>query len=144
MFSEVAEIALVARLGQFQQLLNTQMILILNFTRPHTITYTNCHFAGHFAVGNGNATTEVTVLIGTTAVVLQIIQVKKNCIDIGYILQRYCVRILNLRFMMIKGIKLEAVDSCSLRDNFSKTRVGFHHQSPRKTATAFFTGAWTV
>lgn len=28
----------------------------------------------HFAVGNGNATTEVTVLIGTTAFVIQIIQ----------------------------------------------------------------------
>ena len=42
MFSEVAEIALVAaRLGQFQQLLKTQVILILNFTRPHAITYTN-------------------------------------------------------------------------------------------------------
>ena len=43
MFSEVAEIALVAaRLGQFQQLLKTRVILILNFTRPHAITYTNC------------------------------------------------------------------------------------------------------
>ena len=42
MFSEVAEIALVAaRLGQFQQLLKTRLILILNFTRPHAITYTN-------------------------------------------------------------------------------------------------------
>ena len=42
MFSEVAEIALVAaRLGQFQQLLKTQVILILNFTRPHAITYAN-------------------------------------------------------------------------------------------------------
>ena len=42
MFSEVAEIALVAaRLGQFQQLLKTQVILILNFTRPYAITYTN-------------------------------------------------------------------------------------------------------
>ena len=42
MFSEVAEIALVAaRLGQFQQLLKTRVILILNFTRPHAITYTN-------------------------------------------------------------------------------------------------------
>ena len=42
MFSEVAEIALVAaRLGQFQRLLKTQVILILNFTRPHGITYTN-------------------------------------------------------------------------------------------------------
>ena len=41
MFSEVAEIALVAtRLGQFQQLLKTHVILILNFTRPHAITYT--------------------------------------------------------------------------------------------------------
>ena len=30
-----------ARLGQFQQLLKTQVILILNFTRPHAITYTN-------------------------------------------------------------------------------------------------------
>ena len=41
MFSEVAEIALVAaRLGQFQQLPKTQVILILNFTRPHAITYT--------------------------------------------------------------------------------------------------------
>ena len=41
MFSEVAEIALVAaRLGQFQQLLKTRVILILNFTRPHAITYT--------------------------------------------------------------------------------------------------------
>ena len=35
MFSEVAEIARVAqRLGQFQQLLKTQLILILNFTGP--------------------------------------------------------------------------------------------------------------
>ena len=43
MFSEVAEIArVVQRLGQFQQLLKTQVILILSFTRPHTITYTNC------------------------------------------------------------------------------------------------------
>ena len=43
MFSEVAEIALVAtRLGQFQQLLKTRVILIQNFTRPHAITYTNC------------------------------------------------------------------------------------------------------
>ena len=42
MFSEVAEIALVAaRLGQFQQLLKIRVILILNFTRPHAITYTN-------------------------------------------------------------------------------------------------------
>ena len=42
MFSEVAEIALVAaRFGQFQQLLKTRVILILNFTRPHAITYTN-------------------------------------------------------------------------------------------------------
>ena len=45
MFSEVAEIALVAaRLGQFQQLLKTRAILILNFTRPHAITYTNKYF----------------------------------------------------------------------------------------------------
>ena len=42
MFSEVAEIARVAaRLGQFQQLLKTRVILILNFTRPRVITYTN-------------------------------------------------------------------------------------------------------
>ena len=35
MFSEVAEIALVAaRLGQFQKLLKTCVILILNITRP--------------------------------------------------------------------------------------------------------------
>ena len=41
-FSDVPEIALVtARLGQFQELLKTQVILILNFTRPHVITYTN-------------------------------------------------------------------------------------------------------
>ena len=41
-FSEVAEIALVAALlGRFQQLLKTRMILIRNFTRPHAITYTN-------------------------------------------------------------------------------------------------------
>ena len=41
MFSEVAEIALVAaRLGQFQQRPKTRVILILNFTRPHAITYT--------------------------------------------------------------------------------------------------------
>ena len=47
MFSEVAEIALVAaRLGQFQQLLKTRVILILNFTRPHAITYTsNLYFS---------------------------------------------------------------------------------------------------
>ena len=42
MFSEVAEIALVAApLGQFQVLMKTQVILILNFTRPRAITYTN-------------------------------------------------------------------------------------------------------
>ena len=29
-----------ARLGQFQQRLKTQVILILNFTRPHAITNT--------------------------------------------------------------------------------------------------------
>ena len=41
MFSEVAEIALVgARLEQFQQFLKTRVILILNFTRAHAITYT--------------------------------------------------------------------------------------------------------
>ena len=35
MFSEIAEIALVAaRLGQFLQFLKTRVILILNFTRP--------------------------------------------------------------------------------------------------------------
>ena len=39
--SEVAEIAGVTqRLRQFQQLLKTPVILILNFTRPHAITYT--------------------------------------------------------------------------------------------------------
>ena len=42
MFSEVAEMARVAqRRGQFQQLLKAQVIWILNFTRPHAITYTN-------------------------------------------------------------------------------------------------------
>ena len=42
MFSELAEIALVAaQLRQFQQVLKTCVILILNFTRPHAITYTN-------------------------------------------------------------------------------------------------------
>ena len=42
MFSEIAEIALVAaRLGQFLQFLKTRVILILNFTRPHAITNTN-------------------------------------------------------------------------------------------------------
>ena len=41
-FSEVAEIALVAaRLGQFQKLLKTHVILILNFTRTHAITFPN-------------------------------------------------------------------------------------------------------
>ena len=41
MFSEIAEIALVAaRLGQFLQFLKTRMILIRNFTRPHAITHT--------------------------------------------------------------------------------------------------------
>ena len=41
-FSEVGEIARVpAQLRQFQRLLKTQVILILNFTRPHVITYTN-------------------------------------------------------------------------------------------------------
>ena len=42
MFSEIAEIALVAaRLGQFLQFLKTRVTLILNFTRPHAITNTN-------------------------------------------------------------------------------------------------------
>ena len=41
MFSELAQIALVAaRLGQFQQLLKTRVILIFNVTRPNAITYT--------------------------------------------------------------------------------------------------------
>ena len=41
MFSEIAEIALVAaRLGQFMQFLKTRVILNLNFTRPHAITHT--------------------------------------------------------------------------------------------------------
>ena len=29
------------KISNFQQLLKTQVILILNFTRPHAITYTN-------------------------------------------------------------------------------------------------------
>ena len=42
MFSEIAEIALVAAgLGQFLQFLKTRVILILNFTRPHATTHTN-------------------------------------------------------------------------------------------------------
>ena len=32
------------RLGQFQQLLKTRMILILNFTRPHANAYTNAFY----------------------------------------------------------------------------------------------------
>jgi len=41
-FTEVVEIDLVAaRLGKCHQLLKTRVILILNFTRPHAITYTN-------------------------------------------------------------------------------------------------------
>ena len=52
MFSEVAEIALVAsRLGQFQQLLKTRVILILNFTRPHAITYTNYYCYCYYYYG---------------------------------------------------------------------------------------------
>ena len=44
MFSEIAEIALVAvPLGQFLQFLKTRVILILNFTRPHAITNTKWH-----------------------------------------------------------------------------------------------------
>ena len=40
--SEVDEIALVAvRLGHFQQLLKTRVVLILNCTRPLAITYIN-------------------------------------------------------------------------------------------------------
>ena len=55
MFSEVAEIALVAtRLGQFQQLLKTRVILILNFTRPRAITYTNCVFTNSSPVSLSN------------------------------------------------------------------------------------------
>ena len=63
------------------------------------------------------------MLIGTTAFVLHIIQVTKTCIDIAYIVHKYWVRILNLGFMTTKGIKLEAVDSGSRLDNFSKARV---------------------
>ena len=37
---ESDERLLAERLGQFQQLLKTRVILILNFTRPHAITYT--------------------------------------------------------------------------------------------------------
>ena len=45
MFSEIAEIALVAaRLGQCLQFLKTRVILILNFTRPHAITHTNTFY----------------------------------------------------------------------------------------------------
>ena len=40
--SEVAETALVSgQRGQFQQLLKTRVILILDFTRLHAIIYTN-------------------------------------------------------------------------------------------------------
>jgi len=40
-FSEFAQIALVAaRFGKFQQIQQTQVI-IFNFTRPHATTYTN-------------------------------------------------------------------------------------------------------
>ena len=45
MFSVIAEIALVAApIGQFLQFLKTQVILILNFTRPHAIAHTNYYF----------------------------------------------------------------------------------------------------
>ena len=41
-FSEVVEIALFAAgLGQFHKLLKTRLVLILNFTHTHAITYTN-------------------------------------------------------------------------------------------------------
>ena len=33
----------VVNIGQFKQLLKTRVILILNFTRPHRITYTKQH-----------------------------------------------------------------------------------------------------
>ena len=49
MFSEIAEIALVAaRLGQFLQFLKTRVILILNFTRPMRlpILKTDCGTTG--------------------------------------------------------------------------------------------------
>ena len=50
MFSEIAEIALVAaRLGQFLQFLKTRVILILNFTRPHAITHTYRMSRAHFS-----------------------------------------------------------------------------------------------
>ena len=42
-FSNFALYVINARRGQFQQLLETRVILILNFTRPHAITYTNCY-----------------------------------------------------------------------------------------------------
>ena len=35
---------IAARLEQFQQLLNTRAILILKFTRPYAITYTNVFY----------------------------------------------------------------------------------------------------
>ena len=38
---------IAARLEQFQQLLNTRVILILKYTRPHAITYTNVFYL-HF------------------------------------------------------------------------------------------------
>ena len=50
MFSEIAEIALVAaQLGQFLQFLKTRVILILNFTRPHAIT--NTYYCVVFCLG---------------------------------------------------------------------------------------------
>ena len=63
MFSEIAEIALVAaRLGQFLQFLKTRVILIRNFTRPHAITHTNCdlvyvRFAATFGTAEFNVST---------------------------------------------------------------------------------------
>ena len=45
MFSKFSKIALVAsRLGQFWKILKTLVQLILNSTRPHVITYTNCDY----------------------------------------------------------------------------------------------------
>ena len=32
----------VVNIGQFKQLLKTRVILILNFTRPYSISHTNC------------------------------------------------------------------------------------------------------
>ena len=71
MFSEVVETTLfVARLGQFQQLLKTHVILILNFSRPHAITFSNL---AQLIINGSPSATHSTCLVASVDVRLALL-----------------------------------------------------------------------